>query len=185
MQALEQAAAFLQRASTRYHESGHPDTAGQVLIKAAKWGKVSDIDSGSVRLIFSLSLSLSLSLSTHRLVETVKPYQSAQYYLATAEIHEIEEKYRDAAKAIRSALNMYSRAREWVVLSDVSVCVCRCVCLCVWVCVCVCVCVCGILKSTVLRNCEGNFGCVFTLVFVLWKLLSLVLYGFWKKAIST
>ena len=36
MQALEQAAAFLQKASTRYHESGHPDTAGQVLIKAAK-----------------------------------------------------------------------------------------------------------------------------------------------------
>jgi hypothetical protein len=45
-------------------------------------------------------------------VETINPYQSAQYYLATAEIHEIEEKYRDSAKVIRSALNMYSRARE-------------------------------------------------------------------------
>ena len=36
MQAIDQAAAFLQKASTKYHESGHPDTAGQVLIKAAK-----------------------------------------------------------------------------------------------------------------------------------------------------
>ena len=36
MQALEQAAAYLQQASAMYHESGHPDTAGQVLIKAAK-----------------------------------------------------------------------------------------------------------------------------------------------------
>lgn len=36
MKDLEQAAAFLQRASSMYHESGHGDTAGQVLSKAAK-----------------------------------------------------------------------------------------------------------------------------------------------------
>ena len=56
---------------------------------------------------------LPLTIS-NRLVETVKPHLSAQYYFATAEIHEIEEKYRDAAKAVRGALNMYTRAREYV-----------------------------------------------------------------------
>ena len=75
------------------------------------------LGNGSLSLSLSLSFSLSLSHThththTHRLVETAKPFQSAQYYLATAEIHEIEEKYRDAGKAVRCALNMYSRARE-------------------------------------------------------------------------
>ena len=36
MQQVEQAAMLLERASTYYHESGHGDTAGQVLTKAAK-----------------------------------------------------------------------------------------------------------------------------------------------------
>ena len=36
MKHLEQSAEFLERASACYHESGHPDTAGQVLTKAAK-----------------------------------------------------------------------------------------------------------------------------------------------------
>ena len=116
MQAVDQAAAFLQRASAKYHESGHPDTAGQVLVKAAKWVRREGgwcgcwID-GKI-LSLSLSLSLSPPLPPHRLMEVLNPYQSAEYYLATAEIHEIEEKYRDSAKVVRSALNMYSRARE-------------------------------------------------------------------------
>ena len=62
MQAVDQAAAFLQRASAKYHESGHPDTAGQVLVKAAKWvGR----EGGLFWLLewWSNSLSLSLSLS--------------------------------------------------------------------------------------------------------------------------
>lgn len=33
---LELAANYLERASAMYHESGHGDTAGQVLTKAAK-----------------------------------------------------------------------------------------------------------------------------------------------------
>lgn len=33
---FEQAASYLERASAMYHESGHGDTAGQVLTKAAK-----------------------------------------------------------------------------------------------------------------------------------------------------
>jgi len=33
---VEKACGYLQRSSAMYHESGHGDTAGQVLIKAAK-----------------------------------------------------------------------------------------------------------------------------------------------------
>jgi hypothetical protein len=33
---FEQAANYLERASAMYHESGHGDTAGQVLAKAAR-----------------------------------------------------------------------------------------------------------------------------------------------------
>ena len=36
MKDADRAADFLQRASAMYHESGHGDTAGQVLSKAAK-----------------------------------------------------------------------------------------------------------------------------------------------------
>ena len=36
LQQMEQAAMLLERASGYYHESGHGDTAGQVLTKAAK-----------------------------------------------------------------------------------------------------------------------------------------------------
>lgn len=45
-------------------------------------------------------------------METVDPQKSAYYYLATADLHEIEEKYRDAASAVRGAVNMYARARQ-------------------------------------------------------------------------
>ncbi len=33
---MTEAASYLQRCSAMYHESGHGDTAGQVLTKAAK-----------------------------------------------------------------------------------------------------------------------------------------------------
>ena len=36
LQQIEQAAMLLERASSYYHESGHGDTAGQVIAKAAK-----------------------------------------------------------------------------------------------------------------------------------------------------
>lgn len=45
-------------------------------------------------------------------MESVNPHQSAKYYYATADLHEIEEKYRDAAKSVRCAVNMYAKARE-------------------------------------------------------------------------
>ena len=45
-------------------------------------------------------------------MESVDPQKAAFYYLETAELHDIEEKYRDEGKAIRAAVNMYARARE-------------------------------------------------------------------------
>lgn len=46
------------------------------------------------------------------MMEPVDPHKSAYYYLATADLHEIEEKHRDAAGALRGAVNMYARARQ-------------------------------------------------------------------------
>jgi len=46
------------------------------------------------------------------MLESVDPQKAAHYYLATADIHEIEEKLRDAAGAVRGAVNMYARARQ-------------------------------------------------------------------------
>lgn len=37
MKEFDQAAKYFEKASGMYHESGHGDTAGQVLTKAAKW----------------------------------------------------------------------------------------------------------------------------------------------------
>ncbi len=45
-------------------------------------------------------------------MEGISPRKAAQYYLATAELHETEEKYRDAASAVRYAVSMYTCARE-------------------------------------------------------------------------
>ena len=45
-------------------------------------------------------------------MELVNPHKAAEYYLSTADLHEIEEKYRDAAKAVRAAVNMYAKARK-------------------------------------------------------------------------
>ncbi len=45
-------------------------------------------------------------------MELVDPQKAAYYYLATADLHEIEEKHRDAANAIKGAVNMYARARQ-------------------------------------------------------------------------
>lgn len=83
MKELEEAADFLERASAKYHESGHGDTAGQVLTKAAK------------------------------LVETVNPVLSARFYLLTSELHEVEDKFREAGNSVRAAANMYARARDF------------------------------------------------------------------------
>ena len=61
----------------------------------------------------SLSSSVVLiSLLPCRIMESVDPQKAAFYYLETAELHDIEEKYRDEGKAIRAAVNMYARARE-------------------------------------------------------------------------
>jgi len=48
----------------------------------------------------------------HRLVDQVNPRKAAGYFIATAELHAIEEKYRDSANALKNAVNMYARARE-------------------------------------------------------------------------
>lgn len=45
-------------------------------------------------------------------MESTDPIKAAEYYLATADLHDIEEKYRDAANATRAAVNMYARARQ-------------------------------------------------------------------------
>ena len=45
-------------------------------------------------------------------MEPVDPQKAAYYHLATADLHDIEEKYRDAASAVRAAVNMYARARQ-------------------------------------------------------------------------
>ena len=82
LQHTEQAAMLLESASHYYHESGHGDTAGQVLTKAAK------------------------------LVDSVNPRRAVDYHLACAELHLVEDKTRDAAGATRRALNMAARARE-------------------------------------------------------------------------
>ena len=47
-----------------------------------------------------------------RIMESVDPQKAAYYYLATADLHEIEEKHREACHAIRAAVNMYARARQ-------------------------------------------------------------------------
>ena len=82
MQQVEQAAMLLESASRYYHESGHGDTAGQVLTKAAK------------------------------LVDPVNPLRAVDYHLATADLHQVEDKRREAASATRRAVNMAARARE-------------------------------------------------------------------------
>ena len=82
MQQTEIAAMLLESASNYYHESGHGDTAGQVLTKAAK------------------------------LVDPVNPRRAVDYHLACAELHLVEDKTREAANATRRALNMAARARE-------------------------------------------------------------------------
>ena len=41
-------------------------------------------------------------------MESVDPHKAAYYYLATADLHEIEEKYRDAANAVKGAVNITS-----------------------------------------------------------------------------
>jgi hypothetical protein len=46
------------------------------------------------------------------MMESVDPHKAAYYFLATADLHEIEEKHRDAANAVRGAVNMYARARQ-------------------------------------------------------------------------
>ena len=51
-------------------------------------------------------------LCYYRMMEPVDPHKAAYYYLATADLHEIEEKYRDVASAVRGAVNMYARARQ-------------------------------------------------------------------------
>lgn len=51
-------------------------------------------------------------LCYNRMMEPVDPHKAAYYYLATADLHEIEEKYRDVASAVRGAVNMYARARQ-------------------------------------------------------------------------
>lgn len=79
---IEQAAMLLESASNYYHESGHGDTAGQVLTKAAK------------------------------LVDSVNPLRAVDYHLATADLHLTEDKHRDAANATRRAVNMAARAKE-------------------------------------------------------------------------
>lgn len=45
-------------------------------------------------------------------MESTDPQKSAYYYLATADLHDIEEKYRESASAVRSAVNMYAKARQ-------------------------------------------------------------------------
>ncbi len=46
------------------------------------------------------------------LMESVDPQKAAVYYLETADLHDVEEKYRDEARAIRASVNMYAKARE-------------------------------------------------------------------------
>lgn len=48
----------------------------------------------------------------HRMMESVDPHKAAHFYLATADLHEIEEKHRDAANAVKGAVNMYAKARQ-------------------------------------------------------------------------
>ncbi|CAI8014239.1 Gamma-soluble NSF attachment protein [Geodia barretti] len=89
MKQMEQAAMLLETASHYYHESGHGDTAGQVLTKAAK------------------------------LVDPVNPLRAVDYHLACAELHLVEDKQREATKATRNAVNMAARARDLDKLKEV------------------------------------------------------------------
>jgi hypothetical protein len=89
MKQVEQAAMLLETASNYYHESGHGDTAGQVLTKAAK------------------------------LVDPVNPLRAVDYHLACAELHLVEDKQREATKATRNAVNMAARARDLDKLKEV------------------------------------------------------------------
>jgi len=45
-------------------------------------------------------------------VEKESPGKAAQYYLSTADLHETEEKFRDAASAVRYAVSMFASVKE-------------------------------------------------------------------------
>ena len=62
----------------------------------------------SIRILFPSSPPL----PSPRMVDSTNPRKAAYYYLATAELHETEEKFRDAANAVKSAVNMWARAKE-------------------------------------------------------------------------
>ena len=50
------------------------------------------------------------------MVDSTNPRKAAYYYLATAELHETEKKFREAANATKSAVNMWARAKEYETL---------------------------------------------------------------------
>ncbi len=45
-------------------------------------------------------------------MESANPLKAAYYHLATADLHDIEEKYREVSNSLRAAVNMYARARQ-------------------------------------------------------------------------
>ena len=102
-----------------YHESGYGDTAGQVLTKAAKYVNTCHCNPRCKNSIWYVTSTTVLGADycvpvsvAHRLVDQVNPRKAAGYFIATAELHAIEEKYRDSANALKNAVNMYARARE-------------------------------------------------------------------------
>ncbi len=92
--------------SEYYNESGHPDTAGQILIKGAQW-----VMSHDGHMISSKSCYWT------RLLQHENPDLAAKYFLATADYNELDEKYREAANCIKNAVRMYCRVRprQWVI----------------------------------------------------------------------
>ena len=45
-------------------------------------------------------------------MESTNPQKAAYFYLATADLHDIEEKYREVSNSLKAAVNMYARARQ-------------------------------------------------------------------------
>ena len=88
-----------------YHESGHPDTAGQVLNKIGTY-------------VVNWSTSTTLSLS--RMLQHEDPPLAAKYFQMTSEFLSLDEKPREAANAQKNALRMYCRARDMAKVVEVS-----------------------------------------------------------------
>ena len=59
-----------------------------------------------------MHLFISSFASDFRLLDSTNPSQSAIYYLSAADLQEGEDRGPDVAAALRSAVGMFSRARE-------------------------------------------------------------------------